>query len=513
MGRQNTKTIRIPFEQGILTNASGYEIGPRLRLLENLVYRYVSLGGDAKSTLAIPMVPSPGPALFPPGVNLGDMGALLGDLGESFYFVGGNEFTTAQRVVYNMDTGQEIVSNVNFGAGLSPSDRWSFAFAGNIVQPTTFCTRADGLAMGQIVLVAGVPTIQPYVPVFNPGVAGQLYYYLNRLWLGYRIAGRRSLIFFTDPLGTGIIRGNNFIDFPDSLVKMFRASSSDVDIGASSHLIFAGKSSISVLDGDPTSGNAVFRSLKRDIGVSFPAQVAEVGSGACFIGSNDQIYYLPPGVNQLIPIGQEVRDLIASNSPNQILGWRNPYLYFFIGTADLMMLCNLDDLMLGKSAEVQWSGIHHGMNNDHVVSAFLSDYPFEQNKNFVANDSPAGAAGIDLIVSVANNGDQRMRTGFIAPPDSDCAFWRIALDVQKDSSIKNFELLVFDNEGHSETKSFSVPAHSGSPFVEFHKESVTLAQHVRGDFFAMQLKALQPELGLENLRNWNVEYRVIPRKD
>lgn len=529
MPRENVKKIRIPIEESVVTFGSGYEIGPRLRVCSNVVHNYIrasslpafpfgppNLPSLDTAVSLVPTLPDTGPVTNPSG-----MGSWLSKDGLSHYWVVA-DVAGGLRRIFDAESGQSLTFDVYWGnqVGLP-----SFAFAPNIFVPITFVT-IPGVAklkqIREVVPGSDVFIAESYLPSFDPGTLpnhptapNQLYYHLNRLWLAYILSNsRRSLVYFSDPLNTGVIRANNFLDVPDHTTVIFRASASDVDLGSQAHLIIGCRSTIHILDGDPTQGNAVFRQLKRTFGIRRSSHVAETSEGACFLATDNLIYLMPRGGTEPLPISGLVRDKFNSLDPPVILGWRYPYLYVFDASSARIWLGDLGNPQQG----VYWSG-PHSTSTVFNISGFVADHPFEFDKVFVAitdlSDSSAKVAKI--TDSSFQNDTQVMETGYIFEQDADVAFKRAIFDFRRPANTQRvYKLTATNNNGISSECEFAIPPiPSPSGVNDIFKKLVVLPKPVVGDFFFLRLESMDPPFlgNLHALRNWNLEYRVFPRKD
>lgn len=127
--------------------------------------------------------------------------------------------------------------------------------------------------------------------------------HLDRLFLLQSAGNGRSTAFYSDPIDPTTMRPINIVPIPFDGTCMFRTAPSAVDVSAASHLVFGGTSSIWVLDGDPTSGNAILRRLTYNIGIADRSCVTETAWGAFILGTDGRFYVIPPGATQLMPLG------------------------------------------------------------------------------------------------------------------------------------------------------------------------------------------------------------------
>jgi len=508
---ENVKKIRIPIESSIYSYGTGYEVGPRIRKMHNVIGRWADSNGDSFPGLSIPEVPTlNGTLLDPPAEQAHGMGAWLSLAGDSHYLAGANwEAGTKDRFIYDVESGTALpVVGTSLGNNPVFYD-WSFAFAPNISEPTTFVVN-QACGKKKAVLVGGSLELHDYLPSFNPDFQPDfnafprfVYYHLNRIWLAYvSTTTRRTIVFFTDSLNPDVIRGESFLDIPDELTCIFRASASDIDLGAQSHLIFGCKSSFFILDGDPSLGNAVFRQLKKNFGIFDAGQQIETSEGAVFLGTDNRVYLFPRGALDPIPIAPEIRDKFSHISTSITFGWRIPYIYVFPNPDD----CYIGDLT--DPQNIYWSGPHDSQE----VHSFYSDVPYEVKTYMIVlsqNEQVAIMAPVSPLRSPA-----LIQTGYIFEQDSDVVFQRAWFDVVQGPAVQDFTLKIFNSDGLLDSFTFSIPAGSPSAGDTKLTKARVIAQPQTmevGDYFYMELSANVNFM--KNLRNWNIQYRVQPRKD
>lgn len=518
--REDVKTVRIPIEESIFTYGSGYEIGSRLRECQNIARNYVRSSGTSVPNFAKVEVPVTNSSLLNPAAqNPAGVGVFAAQ-GQAFFLVGAEEVAGAHpRHVYDLTTAQALpVTGTSLGNSASPGI-WSFAFAPNFSEPLTFVTCSGAAVKKKIRIVASNPTVTDWVPSpFNPDSPATgfearpsfLYYHLNRIWLGYvSTQTRRTLVFYTDPFNENLIRGTSFLDIPDICHVAFRASASDLDIGTVPRLFFAGTQGIFVLEGDPTLGNANFRQIKKTLGTKSSLHVAEILDGAVIIGTDGKLYYIPTGSLNFIPINLPIRDKLTNfSTPGLMLGWRNPYLYFFLGATGGFYLADLSKL----PNEVYWTGPHlNSSNGGKATSAFISDVPVDVLGN-LSNYLLMGFTASELAdFSDVEDVTQQMKTGFIYEPDSDVVFKRAKFKIKRIGSAQTFTFAIGNEEGVEVNTTFTIPS-IGSPTQDTIAHAlVTLPPDAitAGTFFYATLHGD----GLYNIIDWQIEYRVVPRKD
>lgn len=519
---ETVKKVLIRIEDSLTTYGSGYGISANLRQVSNLVRNYIRQDGRGEAPFGFPAVPFDGTILlFPTAQGADGMGVWLGDVSGTHLLVGAQQVAPPRGRVYNLTDGMGITS-IDWGGVISGP--WSFAFAPNIDRPTTYVTyqgATRAIRLRETFDGSGMLVGDLYNPTFNPnGQTGfevgpsLLYYHINRLFLLYRSTfGRRSLVFFSDASDPQTIRGTNFIDVADLGTAMFRSSASDLDVSEQANLFIAGESTISILEGDPTLGNATFRVLKKNFGITSSRQIVETSEGACFLATDGMIYIIPRGSLEPIPISPRVRNIVDRFTSNLFFGFRKPYLYVFNGAEAkpgfyLADLSNLQD--------VYWSGPHTARNDVPYGGGMISDNPFLPSSSYTTT-----AFGINNLGSISsliiddnniNFGTQLLETGYISEPDADVQFKRSVLVFQNAGTNQHFRLTLKDSEGRTDFVDFVVPA--SLPIKDRTTDVlVVFPVALGGEFFFLKLESLDPILGqMKNLRSWLLEYRVDPRK-
>jgi len=518
---ETIKKVSIKIEETLATYGSGYAINTSLRRISNVVRNYIQADGRGIAPFGFPAVPFDGVILLSPTAQTPDgMGIWQGQADSTHLLVGALQVAPLRGRVYNLVDGVGINSIDWGGVFVGP---WSFAFASNIDRPTTYATfrGADkAMRLRETFDGSGVLVGDLYNPTFNPNSQSGfevgpslLYYHLNRLFLLYRsTTSRRSLAFFSDAVDPQTIRGTNFLDVPDLGTAMFRSSASDLDISEQANLFIAGESSISILEGDPTLGNATYRLLKKSFGISSSRQIVETSEGAVFLATDGMVYIIPRGSLEPIPISERVRDIADRFNPTLFFGFRKPYLYLFVGTKFYMAdLSSLQD--------VYWSGPHTSTPEIAYEGGMVSDNPFLPNESYTATSVGQNNMGSvsSLIIndSHINFKTQTFQTGYIAEGDAFVRFKRSIFVFQNDALNQHYRLTVTDSLGRTDFVDFIVP---GSALIVDRTTEVlvTLPVALGGEFFFMKLESMTPigfPLGrLPNIREWLLEYRVSPRK-
>lgn len=520
-GRQDVRNVRIPIEESVVTYGSGYEIGPRLRKCSNIVHNWITSEGEVEFPFSTPEVPGDldvtGIPLFPAAENPSGTGYWYGgkDLdgfGISDMYVAAVSTELNKREIYDLELGTALAQiGVSLGAG-PVTTPWSFAFAGNISEPTTFITTGDAYFKAKIINTGGIRQVVLYLPTpfdpdNEPGFEDKPrvnYYHLNRLWLAYHSTiSRRTLVYYSDPFDPDTLQGTNFLDIQDSCNVIFRTSGSDLDLSSTPHLFFGCESSIWLLDGDPNLGNASFRQLKKGLGIRSLRHNVEISGGDCFLATDGRIYFLPVGSFDPIPVSDAIRGEFSTNNENLYLGWRAPYLYVFDGNANTNWLSDFSDV----PRRISWSGPHQNISDYNDVRGFISDHPFNPTKNFVVFRDLECITG--RFVNQANI--KVMQTGYIYEINSDVVFKRAKFKFQRTVSDQNFTLKITNHDGNMDTRDFIVSALPAASIDTIQHILVVLDPDVIsvGKFFFLELAGST----LQNIRDWQVEYRVVPRKD
>jgi len=518
---EKVRKVPIKIEETLTTYGSGYAINLSLRRVSNVVRNYIRQDGRGVAPFGFPAVPFDDETLLvPTAQNADGVGIWKGGGGTTHLLVGAFQVAPNRGRVYNLVDGVGINSIDWGGSFVGP---WSFTYAANIDRPTTYVTYrgADkAVRLRETFDGSGVLVGDLYNPTFNPnGQSGfevgpsVVYYHLNRIFLLYRSTfGRRSLVFFSDAVDPQTIRGTSFIDVSDLGTAMFRSSASDLDISEQANLFIAGEESISILEGDPTLGNATFRVLKKNLGITSGRQFVETSEGVCFLGTDGMLYIIPRGSLEPIPIGERIRNIPDRFDPSLFFGFRKPYLFLF-KTASFYMadLSNLQD--------VYWSGPHNSREVVPYAGGMASDNPFEESQIYTT--TAFGQNNMGSISSLAINdntntfGPQILETGYVAEADAFVKFKRALLVFQNATTNQHFRFTVKDSKDRSDFVEFIVP---GTPTTVDRTTEILVVLPIAlgGEFFFMRLEALTPigfPLGrMTNLREWLLEYRVDPRK-
>lgn len=293
--------------------------------------------------------------------------------------------------------------------------------------------------------------------------------HLDRLWLAKQqltAAGRpRTLVWYTDPLDPTTVRATNFVDILDYVTCLFRASSSPIDIGAAAHLCFGAHNSVWVLDGDPTQGNAVLRRLVFGIGIADASCVAATPYGAVVLATDGQFYLIPPGAQEMVPIGSGNRDQAAlfdvavfpGRVANASLAWVSPYVYYCPGDINA---CWVLDFSRGASEPARWWGPLTTFINSggawgvRLFSAGVEDGRNGSTKLRIGSTALASIATIyelDVTAEQVANRQVVLRTGAIRVPHHRVKLGRLVLVTTRKSAGTTITVTAYKADGASQT--------------------------------------------------------------
>ena len=235
-----------------------------------------------------------------------------------------------------------------------------------------------------------------YGSMAPPAGASALIVYLDRLWMAVPSTtgdtlGKSTLIYYTDPSNWRMIRPENFITVEDEVTALATPVSGGIGVGGQAQLVIIGIDSVSVLDGDPTLGNSILRTLSENIGGSNTKCVVETPYGIVLASTKGQVYLIPPGAQRLIPIGKPIESVIENSStaisgqPPIQLFWQAPYVLLMMGEIQKVYVFDLSNpenpkwwgplvgdetgYVIGQSRS---ASLASGVND---TTAFYSTYP------------------------------------------------------------------------------------------------------------------------------------------
>ncbi len=368
---RNTQFVEIPLRDGVISNESLYVIGPRLWKATNSVfdYRYPRLNGSATGpfghrqplTFAVR-----GTSSYTGMKSFRDIG-----FNNNATFPGSNHVTligtnTSNQYAAWQDNGG---SEISFGGGVS---RVTIAATKQLGSSVYWQTPGNNPASGS-------PTTDS-VLIFGHHLAGQIYYlfdgagsiqslssdttncpksgaaltlHLDRLWIltnadsSNSYWAGKSQVWYTDPFNLDSIRSTSVIQIPDLGTALIPGQFGVIDASGVPHLIIGGMNSVWVLDGDPQLGGGLqadLRVLDIGVGISSPHAAAVTPYGVFFLGTDGDLWHIPPGCQSMAPVGASVRNQLGINNvtgtlddyvsggsltPRGSVVWFDPYLYIF----------------------------------------------------------------------------------------------------------------------------------------------------------------------------------------
>jgi hypothetical protein len=187
-----------------------------------------------------------------------------------------------------------------------------------------------------------------------PEGAAALAVHLDRLWMltNYHsggFSGVKSHLKYTDPFNLDSIRSTSVIVIPDIGTCLLPGQFGTTDASGVAHLIIGGRNSVSVLDGDPQLGGGLqanLRVLNVGVGIPTPHAAAQTPYGAFFLGTDHDLWLIPPGCQTMQAVGAPIRDKLGINNKTGTLDdyeaggvqtslasvvWYPPYLYLYPG--------------------------------------------------------------------------------------------------------------------------------------------------------------------------------------
>jgi hypothetical protein len=368
MAEGSTSTIEIDLRGGVYSNETGYAIGARLRPSSNLAWQPKFSAGAAQGLANYCMAPPPR-LTFPAtialssnpvqicgwgvGHNATNQTYALGfDNSSPALFKAWKVFGTgAGSVVGTADAVTASQSSANARTHLSCAAYWEQT--GDITIPatgvgeTTTPTHVTGGALffshptinKIFYLLDSSGTTRSYTDdVSNvPAGAQALLVHLDRLWMAKDIEAAVSQVWYTDPFDAETVRPTNFLYIPDSVTALGLNTPGGLDASAQPHLVIGGRHTIYVLDGDPSQGNALERAIVFNVGVQSPMAMCTTPYGMVLLATDGQIYLIPPGAQQLVPVGNPIMDQLANFAPKSdstllvptSLMWMPPYVYLY----------------------------------------------------------------------------------------------------------------------------------------------------------------------------------------
>jgi hypothetical protein len=366
MPRQS-QLLELDLRSGVVTNESLYVIGPRLWRATNSVWQY-----------RYPRATVPRMHMMPQAVTLADAVTYTG--ATAFRDIGYTRNATIATV-----GGSPNIGILVFGAGATGYySAWRYTTGGTELP-------FDGTAVR--VPLAGVAAAAPGwslrwdtpgtnprgggatsdgVTIFgHPGVV-RVYYlldtdtaiydlstdigatcplgahagtiHLDRLWLIQTASAFASIVYYTDPFNLDSIRTTNTIRVRGRATALCPGQFGAIDASGVAHLVIGTLDGVYVLDGDPQLGGGLqadLRTLSTTVGVLNAHSIAVTRFGVFFFGTDGDLWWIPPGCQDMRPVGGPIYDQLGQagvsgtlqydwTSPSSLL-WFDPYLYLFPG--------------------------------------------------------------------------------------------------------------------------------------------------------------------------------------
>jgi hypothetical protein len=181
-----------------------------------------------------------------------------------------------------------------------------------------------------------------------PAGANALAIHLDRLWLAKLPSvggGAFSYVYYTDPLDLNSIRTTSVLRLPGNVLCLIPGQFGATDVSGVPHLIIGTDRGVHVLDGDPQLGGGLqanLRELTNGVGIPSPLAAAVTPYGVFFLGTDGDLWHIPPGCQSCQAVGGPIRNVLGVNNFNyttdslagEPLGsvvWLDPYLYIFPG--------------------------------------------------------------------------------------------------------------------------------------------------------------------------------------
>lgn len=182
-----------------------------------------------------------------------------------------------------------------------------------------------------------------------PAGASALAIHLDRLWIGHlpsTSGGQFSYVYYTDPLDVSSIRTTNVLRIPGHVLCLIPGQFGATDVSGVPHLVIGTATGVWCLDGDPQLGGGLqanLRQLTNGVGIPSPLAATVTPYGIFFLGTDGDLWNIPPGCQSVVAVGQPIRtvlginnftgdvDSLSSGYPTGSVAWFDPYLYLFPG--------------------------------------------------------------------------------------------------------------------------------------------------------------------------------------
>jgi hypothetical protein len=193
--------------------------------------------------------------------------------------------------------------------------------------------------------VHGVRSLTNDVPGCPDGCTSMAIH-LDRLWMltGGITGSGISQLWYTDQFRLDSIRSTSVIQVEGQGICLLPGQFGSIDNSLIPRLLIFTLTSVHVLDGDPQLGGGLqadFRTLRIGLGARSPHAACMTPFGAFFLGTDGNLWNIPPGADRVVPVGGPILDRLAWNALSGVIDaeetaagsliWYDPYLYIFPG--------------------------------------------------------------------------------------------------------------------------------------------------------------------------------------
>lgn len=505
--RKNVEQLRVPLDEGIVTNATNHQIGHRLKEMLNAAWGYKRQGPFVETIgLGRPAYP----ANFITMSNceqIFDIDFFKDSTTGTWYTIAtGLRTSDGNPGAWAADTGVELPNNP-FPAGIHTS----LLYFGDISPSTMFAFSENAITTDIVKLEDIITGFVAYAPTGLPvATTRAMKAYQKRLWIGLT-EGTQSFdqLWYSNVYDSTIFRTGAFYRILGRITCLFRTTASDIDSGGGAHLVVGCEGSIHVIDGVPEAGNDLLRTLTDKIGIVRDMYV-ETPTGAFFMGSDRVIYYMAPGATNIQPISTPIGDRVPDSSV-ACLGYEHP---------NLLLFSDITDLYIYNVWRQTWSG-RHAIGN----GSLLPDILFR--KVGYANNYPQNSAVVNTYVGDQFRGNVwqispladftfdrwGFQTGYINKPSMHVAFSRAILEIENDTEaeLALFSVFLLVKASDGTTKEVQIPVFEIAAGAS---QTVILtmgAENIQGDWIQVTLSSYSPTL--LKLRTFDVEVKWMEKQE
>lgn len=424
------KLVPLDLASGVYPNATGFAIGPKLYRADNLVPDW----RDGRR-LSLPQALTENPILtIADASHLSNIGAMYGNTALPFTVGRATDGTFAA-----WNNGVRLLGAVTPATTMqSMTLPAALATWNGLDSARVFWGHRDVPHLYQT--IDGVNFID-YAPANVPTNAACMAVHLLRLWMAETIGGaspRFSRIWYTNPLDPDTIFPESSVPLDDVCRAMFHTTPGDIGLGATSVLAFGCHHSISILDGDPTQGNADLRLLDNQRGIAGQSLSCTTDRGAVLIATDGEGYLIPPGAQALTPVGEPVRNRITgfdvlgqgtsaatAEVGHGVLMYESPYILYWNGGVEAFVLD------LSSSSPSWWGPVTLPIPVREQAAALLY-HADGSNVNAIAEFNRLDDANPPRVFALAPaRGTPKLVSGFLFEPDHEVLAGPITLHIPK----------------------------------------------------------------------------------